>query len=177
MLRDEKQSLDAAGTRYPRRGTRLPDLALSAVSGNTLQLSDGRGRRNLALILAGDAQAAARLELLPGLARSYAEITAQEAQVLAVVACTREQARSLAAQFPFPVLLDPESRAHRALAGFDAHGRPAPAVYVTDRYGEVFAAFRAAEGRSLPDASEVLKWLEFVNIQCEECFPPEWPPL
>lgn len=176
MLQREN-SRGTAPTRFPRRGTRLPDLALSAISGETLQLSECRGRRNLALILAGDSWAAARLELLPDLARSYAEITAQEAQVLAVVADAREQARSLAAQFPYPLLLDPESRAHRALAGFDADGRPAPAVYVTDRYGEVFAAFRAAEGRPLPDAGEILKWLEFVNIQCEECFPPEWPPL
>ncbi len=177
MLQREKQSPAPAGTRYPRRGTRLPDLELAAISGEPVQLSDCRRGRNLALILAGDSQAASRLELLPELARRYPELVEQEAQVLAVVAATREQAHTLAAQLPFPVFLDPESRAHRALAGFEAGGRPAPAIYVTDRYGEVFAAFRSADGQPIPDAGEILKWLEFVNIQCEECFPPEWPPV
>ena len=175
MLQRENQP--SANSPYPRRGMRLPDLAFDDLFGRPVQLSDYRARRNLALILAGDSESAAHLPLLADLARRYPEFAGQETQVLVVVAASREQAQSMASQLPFPVLLDPDSRAHRALAGSDADGRVATAVYVTDRYGEVFAAFRSAEGLPLPDAGEILKWLEFVNIQCEECFPPEWPPV
>lgn len=33
----------------------------------------------------------------------------------------------------------------------------------------------AAAGDNLPSVADVLNWLEFVNAQCPECEPPEWP--
>ena len=49
------------------------------------------------------------------------------------------------------------------------------AVYVTDRFGEVFATFRESEKQAMPSVQEILGWLDFVNSQCPECSPPEWP--
>jgi hypothetical protein len=43
------------------------------------------------------------------------------------------------------------------------------------RFGEVFAAFQGADPASLPDAQEIIRSLDFINQQCEECSPPEWP--
>jgi hypothetical protein len=44
-----------------------------------------------------------------------------------------------------------------------------------DRFAEVFGAYRSRDGQSLPTTAEVLSWLEFINSQCPECEPPEWP--
>ena len=57
------------------------------------------------------------------------------------------------------VLLAPDS----ARELYDA---PASAVFLADRYGEIF--FSARHPEPLPVAAEVLKWLEFINAQCPE---------
>ena len=49
------------------------------------------------------------------------------------------------------------------------------AIYITDRFGEVFAVFRESEKQAMPSVQEILGWLSFVNSQCPECSPPEWP--
>lgn len=43
---------------------------------------------------------------------------------------------------------------------------PSSAVFLTDRYGEIF--FCARDPEPLHDGAEVLKWLEFINAQCPE---------
>jgi peroxiredoxin len=59
------------------------------------------------------------------------------------------------------VLLIATAKAARAL--YDA---PKSALFIADRYGEIFFSVRHPE--PLPDAAEVLKWLEFINLQCPE---------
>ncbi len=48
----------------------------------------------------------------------------------------------------------------------EAYQAPGSAVFIADRYGEIFFSARSPE--PLPDAAEVLKWLEFINAQCPE---------
>ncbi len=64
-------------------------------------------------------------------------------------------------------------------------------VFVTDRYGELYAAWEseheagarmgAGVGRvtdrplQLPPVEEVLSWLAQIQIACEECYSPHWP--
>jgi hypothetical protein len=69
------------------------------------------------------------------------------------------------------VLADTNGAVHRRLGAVDESGTPRTAVYVTDRFGEVYAAFAEA---ALPSIDQITSWLDFVGIQCEECFPPEW---
>ena len=35
--------------------------------------------------------------------------------------------------------------------------------------GRIIPSFR------LPGETEIRGWLSFIEIQCPECFPPEWP--
>lgn len=165
------------GSGYPVRGQVLRDFALPSAAGKQVQLSDCRGRANLVVVLAGARGSRPRLELLRQLASRHAAILEQETQVMAVLCCPREQAQAIKAraQLPFIVLADSDGAVHRSLGAFDHSGLPRLAVYVTDRYGEVFAAWRTATGDASPTAQEILEWLEFVNRQCPECFPPEWP--
>lgn len=49
------------------------------------------------------------------------------------------------------------------------------AEYVTDRCAGMFTTFRESEKQSMPGVQEILGWLAFVNSQCPECSPLEWP--
>lgn len=162
---------------FPGRGHVLRNFALLSAAGKQVQISDYRGRANLVLVLAGARGTEPDLNLLRELSTLQAQILEHEAQVLAILYCTREQAQIIRqrAGFPFAVLADAAGEAHRSLGALDSNGAPRLAVYVTDRYGEIFAAWRTALSEPAPGAQEILGWLEFINHQCPECFPPEWP--
>ena len=159
----------------PSKGHRLHDFGLTSALGRHIQLSDYRGRSNLVLIFADDQWETA--QLLLNMASQYAQIRNEEAEILAVVQSSREQAARMKEQLTlsYPVMADEDGRVHRELGAIDPQGRAAAAVYVTDRFGEVFGVYRTREGQPLPTVADILDWLEFVNSQCPECEPPEWP--
>ena len=155
-------------TGIPRKGELLPDFEVLAPGGDLTRISDLRGRKTSVLVMAGQSPA----DLVPycrELAASLASFTAEDSVVLVVVEGSSAEAARFAADYGLDnhVFADLNDRAHLLVGS-------APAVFVTDRHGEIFAAFygNAAE---LPRAHELLKWVQFVNMQCEECFPPEWP--
>jgi peroxiredoxin len=167
----------AGGNQYPRRGQLLRNFALLSAAGKQEQLSNYRGHSSLVVVLAGARGSEPELALLKALAARHAEVLEEEAQVIAVLYCAREQAQAVKsrAQLPFLVLADSEGAVHRSLGALGQGGEPRLAVYITDRYAEVFAAFRTAQGDAAPSAQDILGWLQFINKQCPECFPPEWP--
>ena len=160
---------------FPSEGHLLRDFALISPLGVRIHLSDYRGRSNLVLLVTDNESASARL--MSDLAREYAEIRNHEAEVLAVEWLSPEQATQEKQQMrlPYPLLVDEDGRFHREVGATDAHGQSSAAVYVTDRFGEVFGSYRTRDGQNLSTAEEILNWLEFVNSQCPECEPPEWP--
>ncbi len=159
----------------PSKGHRLHEFELTGALGGVIRLSDFRGRANVVLIASDDQPATARLTA--DIAGRYSEIKSEEAEVLAIVHMSRESAAETKQRgnLPYLVLADDNGRLHRDFGAIDSKGADLAAVYVTDRFGEVFAAFRTAAGDTLPSADDVLNWLEFVNAQCPECEPPEWP--
>jgi len=54
------------------------------------------------------------------------------------------------------------------LGAWTADARAAAALHLADRYGEVFAASRTAEGDALPSIDEILRWVRFIQLQCPE---------
>lgn len=159
----------------PSKGCRFPDFELTTASGQPLRLSDYRGRLNLVLVLTDDASATA--DLVNEIAEFYDKFTGHEAEIMAIAQSFRQECAQIEKRLklPFAVLADQDGRIHRAVGASDEHGNAAAAVYVTDRYGEVFGAYRTRDGQTLPGAYEILSWLAFINIQCPECEPPEWP--
>ena len=162
---------------YPTRGHLLPDFTLPSTDSKQISPYDYRGHSNLIAIFAGDLSQAADQTILSELAGHYLEIREQNAQVLLILACSREQARSIhrREKFPFAVAADEDIRAHRLAGALDVQDMPATALYVTDRFLEVFAAWRTVLGDGLPNASEVVSWLEYIESQCPECTQAEWP--
>lgn len=159
----------------PEKGRRFPDLELTMASGRCVHLSDYRGRSNLVLVFAG--HQAATAELLSEMAKSYEQLKGQEAEIIAVAQCPKHECGRIEQQLklPFSVFSDEDGHIHREVGASDQLGHASAAAYVTDRYGEVFALYRTRDGQALPGATEILNWLEFINIQCPECEPPEWP--
>ncbi len=160
----------------PDRGQRLRDFRLPDLSGHEVQLSDLWGYRNLVLLFAADLPVSL-IGLLSEIARHYSEFAEEQAQVLVVVAGTKAQAEEKLGtrDLPFSILLDVDGKEHRSACAFEPGGRLGPEIYVTDRYGEIFQVYRTFDGRSVPKVGELLEWLQFINMQCPECFPPEWP--
>jgi peroxiredoxin len=159
----------------PVKGQLLRDFGLLSTEGRKVSISDYRGRANLVLVFAGESSRS--VEFLAGIAKNYRQILEEQAEVLAILDCTPERATRIKeeAQVRFPVLVDPEGRVHRLMGALDESGEPAMALYITDRFGEVFATFRESEQQVVPGVKEILGWLAFVNSQCPECSPPEWP--
>lgn len=159
----------------PTRGHLIHDFELISAIGRVIHASDYRGRANLVLLLSDDRPEAAKL--ISDLASRYAEIKNEEAEVLALFHDLPEKVAETKQRLnlPFPVLADEDGQIHRKLGATDAQGHDSAAVYVTDRFGEVFGVYRTLEGHNIPGVNDILNWLEFVNAQCPECEPPEWP--
>ena len=164
-----------ASSAFPSKGRRIRDFELISALGGHVRTSDYRGRANLVLIVTDDRTATTKL--LSGAARRYTQLREQECEVLAVVQRSREQAAEMKRQMqlPYPVLADEDGCIHREVGAIDAQEHAAAAVYITDRFGEVFGAYRTRDRQSLPDVADIVNWLEFINRQCPECEPPEWP--
>lgn len=159
----------------PKTGVRFPDFELPTECGCPMRLSDLRGRSDAVIVFTDDRSVTEKL--LVEVADHYVAFKNEEAAVIAVIRGSTEECARLRERLrlPFAVLPDFSGSVYRLVGANDNQGHAAAALYVTDRYGEVFASFRTRDGQTLPSVSEILEWLEFVNIQCPECEPPEWP--
>lgn len=150
----------------PRKGHLLPDLWLPDASGVQRPLSSIRGARS-AIVVAAGSQADYFVRDLETLAGDF-----RAENIAVIVICPDKLPPHSSDQI---ALRDADSSAHARLAG-PLLGEHLPwAAYVTDQFGEIYAVFREASGDTIPSAKELLEWAKFVNIRCEECFPPEWP--
>ena len=163
-----------APNELPSVGRRLNEIELPSV-GSKVALFDFRGRANLVLFAADDRGPTATLAARLG--DQYAQIKNEDAVVLLIVQDSHEAAARMTKdlKLPYPVLIDRDGRVHRELGAADAEGKARAAVYITDRFGEVFSVYRTRDGMDLPSLEEIVRMLEFVNSQCPECGVPEWP--
>jgi peroxiredoxin len=161
----------------PAKGQLIRDFSLPSTTGQQISLSDYRGSSNLVLVFAGGGDGIPDRKVLTQIAADSARFQEEQTQVLAILQLGRGRADMIReqAKLPFPVLVDEDGRIHRSAGAVDGQGHPATAVYVTDRFGEVFAVYRAAEGQAMPSGGEIVEWLSFINSQCPECGVPEWP--
>lgn len=163
-------------------GHLIPNFRLSAANRlGQVGPWDYKQHRNLVLIFFRTLECLKCKQLLREISEHYGEYQQMEAEVLAIssdeIDCLRQLAQDLA--LPFPVLSDRgggvtdlylkhiEQRGDRA--AFEA------AIFVADRWGAVFSIRIIEKDHDLPAEAEIRDWLEFIELQCEECFPSEWP--
>lgn len=178
MLQAEIGSARITETKsIPTRGHLMADFTLPSSDGKQLSLYDCRGHFNVVLLFAGGAQHPAEMALIKALAEHYFEISETDSEIILVLAesVARAQQVRQCLKLPFPVLADADMRIHKSVGASDVQALPAAALYITDRFLEVFAAWRTGTGEFLPDIAEVLSWLNYLDSQCPECTQIEWP--
>ncbi len=153
---------------HPHPGELLPDVTLATATGRQVRISDYRGQRALVLLFLGESRDVGLIELLWALADRYTEIRQEEAEVLVIVPGARTAAEAIARAPralppPFPILVDEDGRAHRAY-GAATSG----ALYIADRYGEIYFARAITEGGEWPSVEHILSWVRFTEAQCPE---------
>src|SRR5207247_521682 len=121
-----------------QRGEILPGFTLPDIDGSSVSLESYRGRTNLVVVFAGDKMDESPVAvLLEELVARREEFTLEAAQVLVAVT-SRPAAVPQRGRWAFPVLVDDGADIHRNVGATDAAGRPAPAVFVTDRFREIY---------------------------------------
>lgn len=156
----------------PQKGTVLRDVELVLADGSHALVSGIRGRTNLIMVIGLCPET-----LLQDLGDNAPALKEQNTRVLVITTTAGEappKIKVIAADL-FISASAASSEVLRTLGAADAAGNPVSTIYVTDRFGEVFAVFQRSGAELLPSADEIIRWLEFINFQCEECSPPEWP--
>ena len=166
-----------AAKNFPTRGHLMPDFTLSSSGGKQVSLYDYRGRSNLVLFFVGCTKDSSDYPLLSALAKRCGEIAETDSEVVVVLAESVAKADEFRRKmhFPVPVLSDPDMRVHNMVGACGAQAVPGAALYITDRFLEVFAVWRTGSGERLPDITDVLSWLNYLDSQCPECTQIEWP--
>ena len=162
-------------------GQLLPNFRLSAAN-RDVQVGpwDYKQHRNLVLIFFRSAECLRCKLLLRDIAEHYGDYKEKEAEVLAISTDELDRLRQLAQDLalPFPVLSDSDGKVTDLYLEHPeqvAEKRFEVAIVVADRWGAVFSTKSIEIEHDLSVAAEVREWLEFIELQCEECFPSEWP--
>lgn len=100
-------------------------------------------------------------------------------EAVLVLVFAKEPASSLTNILPTEIVVGVDVGSHGARRYLDDDGQCTGefhrrAVFVTDRYGEIFALWIVA-GDKFPAIQDILRSLDSVEMACEECSPPEWP--
>lgn len=163
-------------------GQLIPNFRLSAANRDgQVGPWDYKQHRNLVLMFFRSAECRKCEQLLRQIAQNYGEYKEKETEVLAIsndeVDSLRRLAQDLA--LPFPLLSDSDGSVTdlylkqieqvQKKAAFEA------TIIVADRWGAIFTCKIAENDHELPEEVEIRDWLEFIELQCEECFPSEWP--
>jgi peroxiredoxin len=152
-------------------GQLFPDATLRTHDGGEIALDAFRPKWDLVMVMLGaDGVASEIAHLLDTLAAARTDVELEDGKVLAVSASTSPISDW---RWPFPLLLDADGRVHRRAGAVDVAGRPAPVLFTTDHYREIYGAMRAGEPGWPATAKDVIDWLVFANIQCPECNAPE----
>lgn len=138
---------------------------------------DYKQNKNLVLFFFHSPQCEPCRQLLRDLAKGYSEYPQLNTEVLGICEAGIEELSQLQRELglPFPLLSDEGGKVFGAYLGQMGGGLAQTAVFVADRYGVLYTRATATDADELPGEGEIRDWLSFIEIQCPECFPPEWP--
>jgi peroxiredoxin len=159
---------------YPTKGLRVRDFEFFNTNGQSVHISDFRGKTNLVLLFLG-AATDNTLDFARELEARCAQFEQRDSKVLLAFMATSKHLTAVRSTGSIIVLTDMDSRAHQQFGACDNFGRPEQACYITDRFGEVYFVSRTIDGNIIPTIESMLEWLDFIEAQCPECEAPEWP--
>jgi peroxiredoxin len=147
----------------------VPLFDLPATGGRRVTTWSYKGRMNLVILFPGldSAEVEDQLRKLAGL---YQRFRDNNTEILVV---SEENTQTLerlsnALGLPFPLISDIDGSVR------DAYTTRTPAVFVIDRYGELYTQSTAETDGEFPDSQQILDWLHLIELQCPECGVPTW---
>jgi peroxiredoxin len=153
----------------------VPPLTIHTPDGRTVRAWDYKQKKNLVIAFL-DTDCASCEEFLRTLVASAAALREKEA--VALVVFLEQPSRRLTDSLPQEITVgsDMPGNSARAFLGEDAfasRGFVRGGVFVTDRYGELFAQW-AIHRHKFPAIAEILTTLDQVATACDECSTPLW---
>jgi len=161
-------------------GQLIPDFRLSAANRDgEFGPWDYKQHRNLVLMFFRSVESANCKQLLREIREHYVEYQEKETEVLVISTDEMDRLRQLTQDLalPFPVLSDTGGSVTDLYLKNTQRAESAnveAAIFVTDRWGEIFICKTVEKDSELVAEAEIREWLEFIELQCEECFPSEW---
>lgn len=154
----------------------IPPLTARTPDGRTVQAWDYKQKKCLVIVFL-HAGCRRCVDFLGRLADRAVDLREREAVALVIYS----EAPPLGGNFPAAVGVawDVSGKSQREFLGEEAFGpagQEQVGVFVADRYGELRAQWSGKHEDALPQIGAVLQWLSQIQMECEECFPPEWKP-
>jgi hypothetical protein len=153
----------------------VPPLTIHTPDGRSVRAWDYKQKKNLVIAFL-DTDCEPCESFLQALASSAASLNEKDA--VALVVFLEQPARRLTDALPAGIIVgsDIPGNSARAFLGDDAfasRGFVCGGVFVTDRYGELFAQW-IIERHKFPSIAATLTALDHAQMACEECGTPLW---
>lgn len=153
----------------------VPPLTIHTPDGRTVSAWDYKQKKNLVIAFL-DTDCAPCEEFLRTLVASA--VALREKEAVALVVFLEQPARRLTDSLPLGIIVgsDMPGNSSRAFLGEDAfasRGFVRGGVFVTDRYGELFAQW-TIDRHKFPSSAEILAALDYIEMACDECSAPLW---
>jgi len=153
----------------------VPPLKIHTPDGRTLRAWDYKQKKSLVIAFL-DTDCGPCEEFLRALVANAAEL--RDKAAVALIVFLEQPARRVTDSLPPGIIVgaDMPGNSARAFLGEDAfasRGFVRGGVFVTDRYGELFAQW-TIERHKFPAIAEILAALDHVEIACDECSAPLW---
>jgi hypothetical protein len=159
----------------PRNRQLVPPLTIHTPDGRSVRAWDYKQKKSLVIAFL-DTDCAPCEEFLRTLVASAAALREKEAVALLVF--LEQPTRRLTDSLPPGIIVgsDMPGNSARAFLGEDAfasRGFVRGGVFVTDRYGELFAQW-TIERHKFPAIAEIFAALDYVEMACDACSAPLW---
>jgi peroxiredoxin len=143
----------------------LPVFELESTEGEKFSPQQFKEKENLVVVLF-DTQCIDCVNFLKELADNYQDYKDEETEILAIGMGTMDELKKIKHDnhLPYPLLFDKDAHI------IGTYAESSPAVYVTDRFGEI----RYASYEHFPEQQDVLNQLGLVELECPECGVPTW---
>jgi peroxiredoxin len=146
-------------------------FSLPSVEGRIENLSQFRRQFNLVIFFHHDEIKCAACRLtLDELGDSIDRMEEEKGRVVAVGPTRLVGEQQGRADSDRSILRLIDSDGHAAVE----QGVTVPSLLITDRFGEVYAAWQGGSEHQLPRGEEVVSWLSFIETLCDECTPSSW---
>ena len=154
----------------------IPPLTLRTAEGRIIRAWDFKQRSNLVIGFL-DAECSVCEAFVRTLRAHAGELREKEAKALFLVPDGFSMSGSGMLSSEVIVGADIDNQSVRRFVGtvVPSAQRRCRGLFITDRYGELASQWIVPE-HEFPAVRDILGALDLVEIACEECFPPHWPP-